>query len=439
MCPAAVSGCQEFSIMKSLYAAMLAAASCAGIAQAQTVPPAVPVTAGEALTLDQALARAGAISPANEVAALGIEAAQAGRAVAGLRPNPTINADVENVIGTGAARGLSGAETTFGFALPLELGGKRPARIAVAEAQTARARIDAVIANADLRLQVTQAYIDAVAAQRRLAVAQDQVGVTAENLRIARDRVIVGANSPIDEQRAALLATNAEAEAERARSGVEASRAALGQLVGTDLSGTLDQAWFETVDAARAGPATPPNAGGTLALAAAGADVTTAEAQLRLARSQRIPDLTLSAGTRRQQATGDVAMLFGVSIPLPVFNNGRAAVGQAAALRNQSEARRRLARFDAERAITAVRAERDRAAASVRASGPILTAAQEAARIARVGYGEGKFDQLVLLEAEQALLDARTAAIDARAQYHDAEARLARLTTPAPAAMGNTQ
>lgn len=425
--------------MKSIYAALFAAASCAGIAQAQDASPPAPVAVGETLTLDQALTQAGAISPASEVAALEIEAAQAGRAVAALRPNPTINADVENVIGTGAARGLSGAETTIGFALPLELGGKRPARIAVAEAQTARARIDAVIVRADLRLQVTQAYIEAASAERRLTVARDQVGVTAENLRIARDRVVVGANSPIDEQRAALLATNAETELERALASVEASRTSLGQFTGASLSTSLDQAWFDRVDSARAGPAVPPNAEGTLALAAAGADVTTSEAQLRLARSQRIPDLTVSAGTRRMQASGDMAMLFGVSVPLPVFNNGRAAVGQATALRNQSEARRRLARFDAERAITATRADRDRAAASVRASGPVLTAAQEAARIARLGYGEGKFDQLVLLEAEQALLDARTAAIEARAQYHDAEARLTRLTTPAAAAMGTTR
>ena len=190
---------------------------------------------------------------------------------------------------------------------------------------------------------------------------------------------------------------------------------------------------------APAGPRMPVSAEGTLALAAAAADVSTADAELRLARSQRVPDLTVSAGTRRLQASGDMAMVFGLSVPLPVFNSGRAAVDRASALRGQSDARRRLARFEAEQAIAATRADRDRAAATVRASGPAVKAAQEAARIARIGYGEGKFDQLVLLEAEQALLDARTAAIDARNQYHDAEARLARLTTPAPtpAATGN--
>lgn len=422
--------------MKTMCAAVLAAASCAGIAQAQTTAvPARAGTAREPLTLDEALRRAGAASPAIEAATLGIEAAEAGRAVAALRPNPTLNAETENVIGTGPYKGFDEAETTVGFALPIELGGKRSARIALAETQTVRARIDSIAAMADLRLQVTQTYIEAVAAQRRLAIAEDQLRVTAKNLRIARDRVMAGANSPIDEQRAALLAARAEAEAERARQTVESTWLALAQYVGASAPLPLDQRWFDGVPQTP----TPVDVERTLALATATADVATADAQLRLARSQRVPDLTVSAGTRRLQATGDQAMVFGVSVPLPLFNNGRAAIGQAAALRNQSEAKRRLARFEAVQAIAAVRADRDRATASIRASGPALAAAQEAARIARIGYGEGKFDQLVLLDAEQALLDTRTAAIDARAQYHDAEARLARLTTPAstPAGTGN--
>lgn len=415
--------------MKSIVAAFLAAVSCATVAQAQTAP--VSADTATTLTLDEALRRAGAIAPANEAAALGVEAALAGRRIAALRPNPVFNADVENVIGTGPYKGINEAEMTVGFALPLELGGKRPARIAVADAQTTRARLDAISTAADLRLKVTQAYIEAVTAGRRLLVAQDQVSITSENLRVARDRVMVGADSPIDEQRAALLATNAQAELDRARYTVEATRLALAQYTGIESFAVLDNPWFDNV-AVRTGPAAPATAEGTLALATATADVATANAELRLARSQRIPTVDVIAGTRRLQASGDTAMVFGLSVPLPLFNSGKAAVDQATSLRNQSEARRRLARFDAEQAIASTQADRDRAAAGVRASGPALAAAEEAARIARIGYGEGKFDQLILLEAEQALLDARTAAIDARSTYHDAEARLARLTTPAP-------
>ena len=145
--------------MKSIYAALLAATSCAGIVQAQSPSPAAPVAVGEVLTLDDALTRAGPTPPAGEAAALGIEAAEAGRAVAALRPNPTLNADVENVIGTGPYKGINDAETTIGFALPLELGGKRSARIRVADAQAARARIDTAAAGADLRRIPSQVHI----------------------------------------------------------------------------------------------------------------------------------------------------------------------------------------------------------------------------------------------------------------------------------------
>ena len=66
------------------------------------------------------------------------------------------------------------------------------------------------------------------------------------------------------------------------------------------------------------------------------------------------------------------------------------------------------------------------------ASGPALAAAQEAARIARIGYREGKFGQLELLDAERTLSQTRTTAIDALAAYRDAQARWDRLATPAP-------
>lgn len=422
--------------MKDMIAALLAAGFCAGAAQAQTPP--MPVAADDVMTLTDALRQADATVPTLEVAQAAVDAAQAQRRVAAMRPNPTVSVETENVVGTGPYRGFDQSETTVGFALPLELGGKRSARIGVAEAQTDRARIDAVAATADLRLNVTQSYIAALSAEHRLAVALDQVRITDENLRVARNRVQAGANPPIDEQRAALLTSNAAVELERARQTLEAARLTLAQYTGTTI-GRLDRNWFDAIPSPIMEPRGAPSVEGTLALAAAQADVRTADSELRLARSQRVPDLTLSAGTRRLEATGDTAMVFGVSLPLPIFNNGRAAIDRASALRRQSDAQQRLTQFQAVQAITATRADRDRAAASVRGSVTAVAAAQEAARIARIGYREGKFDQLVLLGAEQALLEVRAAAIDARTQYHDAEARLARLTTPAspPVATGN--
>ncbi len=418
--------------MYRFIAAVLAVACCAGSVQAQHMP----VSTGDPFTLDQALIEAGAASPVAEMGEAGIRAAEAGRVVAGLRPNPALRVEAENLVGSGAYRGLSSAETTVGLDLPVELGGKRSARIAVADARSVRALIAAAVALGDLRLRVTQAYIEAVAAERRLGVAGARAEIAAEGLRVAHDRVQVGATSPIDEQRADVLRINAGTALARARRSAAVTREALARLVGRTVAEPLDLDWFDRVD--DDGPTRPARPEATLTQAAAVAELDTADAQVRLARSQRVPDITLSAGARRLSASNDMAAVFGVSIPIPLFNNGKAALDQARAERDRTDAERRLTLGEAERAIASAEAERDNAALGARAAGgPALAAATEAARIARIGYGQGKFGQLDLLEAERTLTETRGAAIDALAAYHDAEARLRRLTAPAPQFTGD--
>ena len=83
--------------------------------------------------------------------------------------------------------------------------------------------------------------------------------------------------------------------------------------------------------------------------------------------------------------------------------------------------------------VTDAQAQAANAATTARAaSGPALAAAQEAARIARIGYREGKFGQLELLDAERTLAETRVAAIDALANYQNARAQVERLTARAP-------
>ncbi len=412
--------------MHRIIAAVLAAGTCTSSPQAQGNQTAVlaPV-----LTLAEALDRAGASSPFQDAAMAGIRAAEAQRDVAGLRPNPSIVGEAENVTGTGIYRGLRSSETTLGLAMPLELGGKRRARIAVAEAQIGRAGLQAGIARADLRLRVTQTYNIAVAAQHRVAIAEGQVSIAAEMLHAARLRVRAGRASPFEEQRADVARLAAEGVLERARRSAEAASGNLARLLAMPV-GQLDNSWFDAVQSTGTSwPATS----GTLTVAAARADLDIATAQVRLVRRQRVPDLTVSASTRRLDQTNDVAAVFGISIPLTVFSNGRASIAVAEAQREQFDAQRRVALLDAEQEVATAQAEAENAATAARnATGPALAAATEAARIARIGYREGKFGQLDLLDAERTLLDIRTAAIDALAAHHDAQARLERLTAAAP-------
>lgn len=87
----------------------------------QVVRAEAPITAASApapvFTLDQALAAAGSSAPGLDAAAADLRAAQAGRTVAGLRPNPEVQVQVENVGGTGEFRGTQSAETNLPFML----------------------------------------------------------------------------------------------------------------------------------------------------------------------------------------------------------------------------------------------------------------------------------------------------------------------------------
>ncbi|CAN5278493.1 TolC family protein [soil metagenome] len=410
--------------MNRVFAAVLAATSCAATAQTPTLEPA---PSRPVLTLAEALALAGAGAPTVDAASAGVRAASAARQVAALRPNPTISTDIENVGGSRAYNVIEAPKQTLSVGLPLELGGKRSARIAVADSQGRRAGIERAIAEADLRLSITRTYVEAVAADRRLATARDQAVLANDALRAAHVRVAAGRASPLEEQRADVLRINASAALDRAARLAELAHGNLGRRIGRSGTGLLDETWFDRID--NDGPSQGLEVKQTLALAAARSDEETAEAQVRLARSQRIPDVTLSAGARRLPINNDVAAVFGVSIPLPLFNKGAAAVDQAGAERERASALRRVAELDADQAVAEAKADVANAAASARtAAGPALASAQEAARIARIGYREGKFGQLDLIEAERTLADTRAAAIDALATFHDAQAELDRLT-----------
>ncbi|MBZ9647508.1 TolC family protein [Sphingobium sp. 3R8] len=417
--------------MHRIIAAVLAATSCVAVAQAQdNIATGQPV--GPALTLDQAVAIAGGSAPAADAAQAGMDAAQAARTVAGLRPNPELQSQVENVVGSGPYGGVRQAETTVGLNIPIELGGKRSARMAVADAQSHRAVLVAAITQADIRLQVTALYIDAIAAERRMATARDQLRIAHDALNAARIRVQAGRASPLEEQRADVAKLNAEAEVQKTQRLANAIRANLERRIGQPVAGALDGAALDHLPPASFGP-TMATSAGTLALAAADADLAMADAGVRLARSQRIPDVTIGPAVRRLSATNDTAAVLSLSIPIPLFDAGQAAVAQASAQRIQAEAQRRMTALDVEQAITDALAEADNAATAARnANGPALAAAQEAARIARIGYREGKFGQIDLLDAERTLAQTRLAAIDALASYQNARARLERLIAPAP-------
>ena len=169
------------------------------------------------------------------------------------------------------------------------------------------------------------------------------------------------------------------------------------------------------------------------ALNAADAAVRVRQAETSFARSAIIPDISVSAGIRRFEETGDEAFVAGVSLPLPIFDRGRDAA-RASAIRSDAAT--------LNRAVTEQRllAQQRAAAAAHRTAQSrlqilkhdTLPAATEAYEAASRGYQIGRFDLTATLNARAALLSAQLAVIDAEFALQSAELRLRALIGAAP-------
>ncbi|AXA90824.1 TolC family protein [Massilia sp. YMA4] len=385
-----------------------------------------PAAQGRPLTLADAVTLSLERAPSLRAAEATLRVADANIAVANAGPNPTVSYENENVMGSGRYAGFGGGERTLSVAVPLELGGKRAARRRVAEAEQRGAGLGIVMTRSELVERVTEAFIAAAAARSRLALAGESLVLAQRAAHVANERVGVGKASPIEAQRADVVRINADVGRDKAARALALAEADLTRLTGAPLVDGFAAGWFDVAEGSSL--PLPRTDALPLSLMAAEAQLATAAARVAAARSERVPDVTVTAGMRRYGDTSDRAAVLGISLPLPLFNQGTAAVA-----RTQAEYDRVLADRDAaaqEAAQDVARAQAavaDAQAAAQAANGPAVAAAQEVARIARVGYASGKFPQLELIDAERSLAETREAAVDALAAFHLARARLARL------------
>lgn len=382
-----------------------------------------PLPRASPLTLLEALRVANGQSP-RLVEADALLAGERGRlGQARLRPNPDVAFDSENFAGTGPFSGVRGAEFTGTLGLPIEFGGKRAARIAAGTAGVGAAQARRALSGLDLELAVRQAYARALAADAVVTLARDEATITVAIADAAGKLVASGREPPLRQVRAdaerasaAVAVTAAEQDAQIARRALQLLIASGGTLPSLD-----DPSLF-------APPLVASPATGELPdVDVANLDAERARGQYRIERAARTPDPRVYLGVRRLQGENAMALVGGVSIPLPLFNHNGGAVAAASAAIVGAEST--LARTRAETATRALDA-RDRIAGAqaqlVTIERSLLPSAVEGLRIARLGYAAGKFGYLELLDAQRAFVLARRQRIDAARDYHLAQAELDR-------------
>ena len=188
-------------------------------AEPARLPPATAEPAAP-LTLQQALALALSANADLAVAAREIEATQAAVLQSKTRPNPELSALIED---TRAAT----RTTTLLLSQPIEMGGKRAARIGAAERGRDVATADLRARRAELRATVVVAFRDVLAAQERVKLASDSAELARRASDAAAKRVQAGKVAPVEETKARVAEAGARLDAAQAQSQLRVARQGL--------------------------------------------------------------------------------------------------------------------------------------------------------------------------------------------------------------------
>jgi cobalt-zinc-cadmium efflux system outer membrane protein len=373
-----------------------------------------------ALTLVAARALAQAGNPAIIATRHDLDAAGGAEQQAGARPNPELALLVEDTRSATRA-------TTMQLNQPLELGGKRAARLAVAGSARALAADALAAAQADAGAAVALAFDELLAAQAALTLAASTRDVAARTGTIAGQRVAAGKASPVEATRARIGAAEAEAALAQAASLLENSRRRLAATWGAATPS------FDHADGELAIPVTMPPVETLLRrleqaprLAMLRSESARRSAQLTLERARRTPDITLSAGVKRDAQLGRDQAVFGVAIPLPLFDRNQGNVNEAASRAARAHDDVAAGKVDATVALMQAHDAwllAERQARLYRDE--IVPAARTAFDATSTGFAYGKFAFLDVLDAQRTLIDAGTrqlrAQLDARRALADIE------------------
>jgi outer membrane protein len=348
----------------------------------------------------------------------------------------SLEAAVECVSRFGAASGGGFENLPFGrpnaynfglsFSQRLFDGGRTSGQSRAAAATLRGAEVGLTAAQAQLVLDVAQAYYDALLADRLVAIAEatlEQADTTLAETALARE---VGNTSEFDLLRARVTRDNQRPVLIRRRAERDIAYVRFKQLLNLPLAEPVELVTalgdtaappLEAITILTDAPGdTAPEARAPVRQAAE--NVETQRGLLGAARGERWPSLTVSSSFAQLAYPSDAFpgsddfltdWTVGVGVSLPLFTGGRIAggVGAARATLREAELRfqqtREAAQVDARNTVLALEA----AEASVEASAGNVEQAQRAYGIAELRYREGLSTQTELLESRLQLQQAQ--------------------------------
>lgn len=371
------------------------------------------------LSLDEALRLATERNPSLAAARNVVEIAESRRIDARVRPNPAVTFESGNYPLFESPRPpfADNQELTLRVDQEIELGGRRRLRTEAAEVGITATAASFQDQQRRLEFDVRRSYFGVVLAKADVEVAQvalDEIDrvISLNRARNQQGEISGGEVRRIQVERLRFVDDlfNAQLALRNARSTLLALMNAPDLGVEFDVTEALAPSPATATVPARPAPLLDPAALRTQALTlrpdlqAAQREVQRADTETQLQRALRTPNITVGAGYRRD--FGSNAVVFGVTVPLPLSNRNQGGVARAEAERRQvanlAAAAATMVLLDVQQAINAADVSRARVQYIER---EYLTPARESRDIVLASYRLGAANLIDFLDAQRAFRD----------------------------------
>ena len=393
-----------------------------GPAVGERAPQSAAAAAAEPLSLAKAIELALEGNPEVAAAKRQWEATE-GQVLQGRsRPNPELAYSLEDT------RSKTRTQS-WQLNLPLELGGKRAARTKAAEKTREQAQAQLAELQATVRANVAAAYFDVLTAQERLVLARDSAALAKSSTDTVSKRVAAGKVSPVEESKARVAEAGVRVELAQAAS---EQRNALSRLFA--LLGRIDAPYTVLEGKAENLPSVPsladlqPLISSAPGVVLARIEVDRRKALTALEQSKRVPDVTVSVGMQRSNETQRNVLLFGVSVPLPIFDRNQGNLLEALKLEDKARDELQAASVRLHSEVAQGQERLSTITAEVQSlQQDVLPGAKSAYDAATIGFENGKFNFLEVLDAQRTYFTAKSQYLKALGEAHRAAADIDRL------------
>jgi cobalt-zinc-cadmium efflux system outer membrane protein len=358
------------------------------------------------------------------------DALKASKQVDALSPSLQLEFEVENFAGSGSFKGFDRAETTLSLSSVIEIGGKRKARVSLADARINQGVWQQQAATLDVLGELTTEYIESLSTQANINLAKESLKLSQSFLEIVKARAQKGATSEAEVIRAKASVAQTELRLYSLEERMKRQSVRLSGFWGVteptfnSLEGNLfefgsNQEFEQLFAQVKISPA----------IQVLASEARIRDAEVLLARANGRSDLTWQAGIRRFEETSDSTFLAGVSIPLFSKKRNNGEVKAALANRNALDYARKdvLIRLYAQ-LFEAYSLRSQNIATVIKIENEVIPALEHVLTLTRQAYENGRYRYLDLIAAHEELLASKQARIDAASTALISQALIEKLT-----------